>query len=95
MSSLLACNSLDTLVSLAVKELSLISSGLSSLLAVACAICNRMRDVASRLTHNSPSWILAAAFKSKIDRLMGELTLRITEEDSYTTEADVRYFESN
>ena len=35
---------------------------------------------------------LAGAFKSKIDLLMAELVLRLV--DPYTTEADVRYFET-
>ena len=44
---------------------------------------------------DSEAFGLAGAFKSKIDGLMSELTSRITAEDPYTTEADVRYFESN
>ena len=62
---------------------------------------DQIRDALNMLEDNysmamdSEAFGLAGAFKSKIDGLMSELTSRITAEDPYTTEADVRYFESN
>ena len=50
-------------------------------------------EVNYSMAMDAESYGLASAFRSKIDRLMAELVLRILDEDPYTTEADVRYFE--
>ena len=42
---------------------------------------------------DSQSYGLASAFRSKIELLQEALVARITAEDPYTSEADVRYFE--
>lgn len=60
---------------------------------------NEIRQALEHMENNfgfaidAEDYSLAAAFKAKIDYLWDELIRKIQEDDPYTTEADIRYFE--